>query len=305
FKEAGVYTPQIEQKVELEASKLSGLKEDPRLKEAQMQALRRFGREAEGRTPEFEAKLRQAEMQQRRAVAGQQLALQQQMAARGLGSSGALLGLQQQAIQSEADRAAMQSDMAAIEAQRGALEAARQYGGMAGQVRGQDFDVERTRLGAEDQFALQRFNEAMGRQQRNIAGLNAAQLRNLEASQRIADMNVSQANAERLRQMNAQQQMYQNQLTQAQLRAGVKSGQAQQYQQQAGTTQQAWTGIGSGIGSGLSGIGSQMAASQRQNDYLDRVYGPRSPAAPAAAPAEPITISDLPDTFLRPDRSLA
>ncbi|NBO22951.1 hypothetical protein EBU94_06405, partial [bacterium] len=115
FKEAGVYTPQIEQKVELEASKLSGLKEDPRLKEAQMQALRRFGREAEGRTPEFEAKLRQAEMQQRRAVAGQQLALQQQMAARGLGSSGALLGLQQQAIQSEADRAAMQSDMAAIE----------------------------------------------------------------------------------------------------------------------------------------------------------------------------------------------
>lgn len=257
FREVGVYSPQLEQRVNLEASKLSQLKEDPRLREAQFSALQRFGREAEGRTPEFEAKLRQAEMQQRKAVAGQQLALQQQMAARGLGSSGALLGLQQQAIQSEADRAAMQSDAAAIEAQRMALDAARQYGGMAGQVRGQDFDVERTRLSAEDQFALQRFNEEMGRQQRNIGSLNAAQLRNLQEQQRIADMNIAQTNAERQRQRAMQQQMWQNELARAQLQAGVKSGQAQRYQQQAGTTQQAWTGMGGAAGAGITALGGQ------------------------------------------------
>ncbi len=98
---------------------------------------------------------------------------------------------------------------------------------------------------------MARFNEAVARQQRNIAARNIAQQQNLATRQRIAEQNVQQSNVELQRQRAAEQQMYDNQLRVAQMRAQARLGQAGQYQQQAQQTAGMWSGMGSSVGQGL------------------------------------------------------
>ena len=282
YQSAGVLTPEVEKQVDLGVSKVAEIKEAPELREAQMGALRRLQEASKaGFTPEARAAMQEARTQaQRDAQAKMQQILQQQQA-RGLAGAGSTLAAQLQAgsaAAAEEGEAALKTGAMASQA---ALQAAAQTGSLGSSIRGQEFDIARTKAGAEDQFALQRFNEAVSRQQRDVGARNLAQQYNLAQQQRIMDMNVAQRNAELQRQRAAEAQTYALNLQRAQARAGAYTGQAQQMQQEAAATQQGWTQAIGGFGSAAMAAGqyaqgrADRAEDQARSDArFDRIYGP-------------------------------
>jgi hypothetical protein len=284
YKSAGVLTPEVEKQVDLGVSKVSEIKEAPELREAQMSALRRLQEASQaGFTPEARATMQEARtLAQRDAQAKMQQILQQQQA-RGLAGAGSTLAAQLQAgsaAAAEEGEAAIKTGAMAAQA---ALQAAAQSGQLGSSIRGQEFDIARTKARAEDQFALQRFNEAVSRQQRDVQSRNLAQQYNLAQQQRIMDMNIAQRNAELQRQRAAEAQRYSLDLQRAQARAGAYTGQAQQLGQQAAATQQGWTQAVGGLGAGMMAAGNYAQGRQdREEDIayrnraLDLKYGTKS-----------------------------
>lgn len=259
FKSAGVLTPELEREVDKGVSKVAQIKEDPRFKKAQMEAL--AGIQQRGRTG-FTAEER-AQLSQERAAAERSAEAKRQQILSGLRARGALdsgAGIAAQ-LQSADELAAQQqaaAERGSASASQRALQAMMQGGELAGRVRGQEFDIERTKAGSEDEF--QRFNIAnrMAQEQRRAERETGARQYNLGQQQQLMNMNIQQQNAELMRQRQAQQEMYNNQVRLAQLRSGAYGQQAAQAQQQAAQTQQGWAQMGSAVGGAIGSIG-QMA----------------------------------------------
>ncbi|NDD83943.1 hypothetical protein EBZ38_06660 [bacterium] len=274
YQSAGVLTPEVEEQVNLGVSKVSQIQEAPEMREAQLGALKKLRAASEaGMTPEARAELLSARAQAQRDTQAKMQQILQQQQQRGQASAGATLAAQLQAASAGGMEESDAAIKAAAEASRSALSAAAQTGALGGQIRGQEFDIARTKASAEDQAALARFNEAMGRQQRNISARNMAQQYNLAQQQRILDMNTAQRNAELQRQRAAEAQVYGLGLERAKARAAAQAGQAQQMQQQAAQTQQGWAGIGSGVGAGIGALGQYSIA----QDRADRRAGIMTP----------------------------
>lgn len=276
FEQVGVLTPELEEAVTLEAPKVAAIKEAPELRQAQMTALQLLGERAKtGFSAEDRAALAQIQLQQARDTEAKRQQILQSFQQRGMGGAGAELAAQLQAASAGAAQAGEEGLKLQAQAQRAALEAASQYGGLGGQIRGQEFDIARAKAGAEDQAAMARFNEAVARQQRNVATRMGVQERNLAARQKAADLNVQQANAELQRQRDAQAQMYQLNLQRAGLRSGAQRGMGQVYQQQAGQTAGMWSGIGAGLGRGIAAYKPDDISklSKEESDYLDDKSG--------------------------------
>jgi hypothetical protein len=254
FEQSGLYTPELEELVTLEAPKVAQIKEDPALRKAQMAGLEMIKQRASGGlSMEDRAALAQIQTAQARDAQAKQQQIIQGMQQRGLSGGGAELAAQLQAASAGAAQAGEEGTRLAGIAAQNALQAARDYGTLGGQIRTQEFDIAKTKARAEDEAALTRFNEAMSRQQRNVGYKNTAQSQNLQERQRINDANINQANQELLRQRNAQATMYQNQLGYATSRANARLGQAQAAQQEAAAKGQQWAGIGSAVGKGITG----------------------------------------------------
>jgi hypothetical protein len=252
FEQVGVLTPELEEAVNLEAPKVSQIKEAPELKKAQMTALQLLGQRATGgMSAEDRANLAQIQLQQARDTEAKRQQIIQSYQQRGLGGAGSELAAQLQAASAGSAQVGEEGLKVAAQAQRAALEAAREYGGLGGQIRGQEFDIARTKAGAEDQAALARFNEAVARQQRNVSTRMGVQQQNLAARQRIAEQNVAQANAELQRQRAAEAQQYQLNLQRAGLMAGAYGQRGAQLQQQAQQEAGQWAQGGAAIGQGL------------------------------------------------------
>lgn len=266
FKSAGVLTPEIEKAVDQGVSKVAQIKEDPRFKKAQMEAL--AGIQQRGRTG-FTAEER-AQLSQERAASERSAEAKRQQILSGLRARGALdsgAGIAAQ-LQSADELAAQQqaaAERGSASASQRALQAMMQGGELAGRVRGQEFDIERTKAGSEDEF--QRFNiqNRMGQEQRRAERETGARQYNLGQQQQLMNMNIQQQNAEMMRQRQAQQEMYNNQVRLAQLRSGAYGQEAQQAQQRAGQTQQGWAQMGSAVGQ--AGAGIAQAAFKPQNLY--------------------------------------
>ena len=263
FEQVGVLTPELEEAIALEAPKVAAIQEAPELRKAQMTALQLIGQRATaGATPEDRARLAEIQLQQARDTEAKRQQILQSYQQRGLGGAGSELAAQLQAASAGSAQAGEQGLQLAAQAQRAALEAAREYGALGGQVRGQEFDIARTKAGAEDQAAMARFNEAVARQQRNVATRMGVQQQNLATRQRIAEQNVAQANAELQRQRAAEAQEYAFQMQRAQLRAGAQQGIAGAYSGQAQQTAGMVSGAGAGLGQGLIAGGTYLAGQQ-------------------------------------------
>lgn len=249
FKSAGVLTPEVEKAVDQSVSKVAQIQEDPRFKKAQMEAL--AGIQQRGRTG-FTAEER-AQLSQERAAAERSAEAKRQqilsgLRARGALDSGAGIAAQLQSADELAAQQQMVAERGSAAAGKRALEAMTLGGELAGRVRGQEFDIERTKAASEDEF--QRFNitNRMAQEQRRVAQENEARQYNLAQQQRLMNMNIEQQNAELLRQRQAQQDMYQNQVQRAKLRSGQYEKQAESAQQRAAATMQGWGNIGSAVG---------------------------------------------------------
>jgi hypothetical protein len=156
-----------------ENSQLAGASPDAGAYMAQRNALRHMQGiyDAGGYTDSERAQL---QMSQRDAAMGersQRLAVQQQMAARGMGGGGMEMMGALAAQQGGANRAANDANQIAIAGQQRALQALQQSGDWAGQMRTQSFSEDATRRDAAD--AWNRYQTGLiGDRQEQLAGAN-------------------------------------------------------------------------------------------------------------------------------------
>lgn len=256
------FAPELEQYHALQKSAYEDINIDPRLKEAQMQALSGLEeRAAAGLTPEDEALINELRRKTTGEMRAQDATILQNLERRGFGGSGMELASRQGAAQAATQRAAEEADRLAslnYQAKMAALMGAGELGGKIGQ---QEFAQEAQKASAED--LINRFNaEQRGQvQQRNIERANqaaqyAAQLKQEQANQRAALSNQQQ-------QYNKQliQQQYQNQMQKANAQANIKTGQAAGYGQQGQTAAKniydMYSGLGSSVIGGLKYFGDE------------------------------------------------
>ena len=261
LKRAGIYSPSMEADIHTAVSEVSKIQEDKGLRDTQVQALQNMSKLGKaGLTAEERAQMNKA----RQSVQGDLQAKQQQiiqdMQMRGQSGSGAELAARLSSSQAGADRQSEEADRISAMAQARALQAIQSSSGMAGSLRGQDFDVAQAKAGAADEFERFNIGNQIATQQRNVASQNQGQQLNLGEAQRISDTNIGAANAEKYRQNQAKRDFWQDKLSYNTARAG---GQAQMANMEMAKGQQAanmWSGIGSGVSAGLGGIGNYMNA---------------------------------------------
>lgn len=261
FESAGLLTPEIENNINQQFSSVADIKEDPSLRENQIQALQILRQRSQtGMGPEDRAALNQIRGEMARDEEAKRQQILENYRARGLGGGGAELAASLASSQGAANRASEQGDTIGAQASQRALEYLRETGNLSSGLRSQDFNIANTKGEASD--ALQRFNiqNQLGVQSRNVNNKNQAGQFNLQNQQQISNANVSMDNAEKMRELDAQRQNWLDKLTKAQALAGNYKDQANAANSRAQQTAAMWSGIGSGISSGIG------ANEKNQND---------------------------------------
>jgi hypothetical protein len=141
-------------------TEMSDINTDPRLVDAQMQALTGLQGVADsgGMTLADEAALNRIQGQSAQADKGRRDAILQNMQARGMGGSGLELLAQLQSSQAATDQASQQGLDVAGMAQQRALDAMMRGGSLAGDIRGQGFGEQAAIKSAQDE--INKFNAA-------------------------------------------------------------------------------------------------------------------------------------------------
>lgn len=283
FKQAGIYSPQLEQQVQLGVTQAQNVQANPDLQNAQMNALNQLSQFANtGNTAQTQAQLNQAEQQVGAATQGQLQGIRQNMQSRGLAGSGSELAQQLSAAQGGANLLSNQALQAAAQNQQASMQGNAQAGAMAGQMNQQQYQQALQRAQSADQRNLYNTQQQQAIQNANAGLSNQAQQQNLATSQQLSNANVAQNNQLTQQQAQASNNQWQQQLQLQQAKAGALLGQAGQYNNQAGQTAGLYQGIGSGVGSGAGAIlgylGKQSTPkASNSTDYSG--YNPNSGAA--------------------------
>lgn len=284
FKQAGVLTPETTQYLGDIQSSMEGVSTDPRLKEAQYSALAKMQQVGkEGLTFEDKLALQDINNQQGQIERGQRQAILQNMAARGMGGSGAELAANLAAQQGSAGTRSRESMAVAAQAQKRALEAMMQSGQMAGSMRNQDFGEQAQKAAAID--AIKRFNMAnrYDVQNQNVGIRNNAQAANLSNKQDVMNRNTGVANQQETHNKGLAQQGYDNELQKAGMMANAKQGLANAAGQRAQATANQWAQGGAAVGQGINAY-TQYQQRQEDRDSLKQLLSDRQNAG--ASPEE-------------------
>lgn len=290
YKQAGIYTPQLEQTITQGISKAANLQErDPATRNAQMDALSQFQQLGQtGLTQTDRAALNQARQSVDTDTNGRLQSILQGMAQRGMANSGSSLASQLQQSQGGTNQLSASADRIAQQAQQARIAALQQAAQIGSSVRGQDYSVDLGKAQAADE--LSRFNtqQATNAQQYNVGAQNQAQQYNLTNAQNISNANTSNANQELLRQKQAEQQQYENQLNNAKLQSGALSNYGNQQSQNAQNSAQNINSIFGGIGKAVSGIGSTLGTTAPKYDSKTgkALYDPVT-GLPLSGPSSP------------------
>lgn len=255
YRQAGVLTPEMEATITQGPSRMEQVSTDPRLKTAQMGVLSKLaqlgeqGLSAEDRMVFDELTRQTAQQEQAR-----QQGILQNMAARGMGGSGAELAAQLSSSQAAADRQSREGMNLAAQAQKNALNAILQRGSLAGDLRSQDFGEQAKVASAADEIA--RFNAA-NRQSvegRNVGARNTAQEFNLRSAQDVANKNVDVSNNQQAYNKQLLQKQYDNQLNKAKAKAGAAGDIASFFGKEGEREDKASDSLMSGFGTVASGV---------------------------------------------------
>lgn len=254
FKSAGVLTPELENEIHSQFEQIG--KEDPQLREAQIDALTKYKElSAGGMRPEDRLALSEAKEVAARENVAARGDITREMAQRGQGGAGAELAMKLQAQQAGANELARSSERTAAQASQRALEALGKSENLAGRMRSDEMAM------LEKQQALKneqnRFDVGYQRQreQRRAANVQDVAEKNLAQRQSLMDRNVALQNQELLRQREGEQTDFTNKMKLAQLKSGAEQDRAKMFQERARDTEQSIKGIGSGIAQGIGSIG--------------------------------------------------
>ncbi len=287
YSSAGQLAPQMEQLIQQDPSAFNDISTDPRLKNAQLQALQTMQKIGSGDLrPEDRAALADVKNQVQTQENGNREAILQNMQQRGVGGSGAELAAQLGNSQSAANRASSQDMNIAGNASQRALQAIYNSGQLGGQMQAQDFGQQAQVANAND--VINRYNamNSQGVANTNTGLVNSAQAGNLANTQGIMNANTGITNQQSLYNAQVPQQVYQNKLGQAQAAAGQSGAVANSYNQNAGQTQAAYAGAGQAAGKGAAAI------------YAADAKTPKVAAAPTSyAPGEDPMDDDIKERY--------
>jgi hypothetical protein len=245
--------PELETAVNLGPSAMAGISTDPALRQAQMNALSKLESIGlGGQSAEDQARMANITNDINTNLQGQQGAIMQNLAQRGMSGGGSELAQRSMAAQGAANRQASMAMDAKAQAERRALDAIMQSGQLGGQMQSQDFQQQQAKAQAAD--AISRFN---AQNQQNVIGANVgaknqAQMYNAGMQNQTAAQNTESRNQAQQRNLNLAQQEYENKLKKLGIVSNAQSGMADTYRNQANQNRQF-------IG-GLIGAGAQAYA---------------------------------------------
>lgn len=266
YASAGTLTPELQQTFTQGDTELGNIATDPRLKQAQMEALASLGRQGQtGLSPEDLAALNMIKTQVATEDKGNREAILQNRQARGMAGSGDELAATLAASQGSATRAAMQGDNQAAMAQQARLAALSAYGGQAGQMEAQDFSRQSQVKSAQD--AINRFNTA---NRQTVAGSNVdtqndAAKYNLTNAQSIANKNVDLSNTQQSHNVGLGQQSFDNQMKLAGAKANAVNRVGAAAGQDAANKASGTASVISGL-SGMAGKGIDLYNNRQTNN---------------------------------------
>jgi len=257
--EYGQIDPAVLKNVEAEIqtnTEFDKIREDVRLKDAQMNALQRMQQVASegGMTAIDRARLNDINAQVNQQTQARRQAAMTQAAQRGQAGSGLMYANILGGEQAAAEAAARQGFDVAAEAQRRALEAMAGSGRLAGDIRGQEYQQAANRAQAQDR--INAYN---------------TQLRN--------EMN-KYANT-------VAQQNFQNRMDVARGRTGARSGVAGYHQGRAGQIRNQYQQAGTAIGGTIGGIGdvAMNVATGGASGLVDEFGNPKKQQSGSAGSA--------------------
>lgn len=235
YKIVAQMNPELETAVNLGPSEMQGISTDPGLRQAQLNALAKLQDvgAAGGRDSQFLANQAQLESDVNTNTQGQQGAIMQNLATRGMGGGGQEMVARQLAAQGGANRQAQMGMDAKAQADQRALSAIMQSGQLGGQMQAQDFSQASQKAQAAD--AISRFN-AQNQQNvigQNVGARNQAQQFNAVNANETAARNTSGANQAQQQNLSLAQQQYENELKKRGLISGAAGNLAGSYQQEA------------------------------------------------------------------------
>jgi len=261
----GEYTPAARQEgITSGPSALQGITTDPRLANAQIQALAQMQQLSQsGLSAGDLAALQQTQNQVNQNAQAQQNAIIQNLAQRGMGGSGVelasrLAGQQQQAQQQQ--NLALQIPQ---QAQARALQAMQQQAQLGGQMQAQSFNQQAQQGTAAD--AIARFNalQHTGAQQYNVQAQNQAALRRADLQQRLAEGNITRQDyLEQIEKITNPQQQFQNQYNLASAKANALGGQASAAMNQGAQQASMYGQMGSAISGAAGAIGGALVSNK-------------------------------------------
>lgn len=247
--------PEIDTAVNLGPSAMQGVSTDPALRQAQLNALSKLEQVGLG-GESFEDKARMANIVNdvNTNLQGQQGAIMQNLAQRGMSGGGSELVARQIASQGAANRQADMALDAKAQAERRALDAIIQSGQLGGQMQAQDFSQQAQKAQAAD--AIARFNaqNQQNVQSSNVGARNAAQMYNVGQKQDVAGQNVATRNQAQQRNLNLEQQKYENELKKRGIVAGAQQGMADTLRGEAAANRQLVGGL---VGAGAKYFGGK------------------------------------------------
>lgn len=237
--------PELETAVELGPSEMEGISTDPALRQNRLNALAKLKEigDAGGRDSQFLSEYGQLETDINSNLQGQQGAIQQNLATRGLSGGGSELVAKNIAAQGAANRHSQSAMDLKAAADKRALQALMQTGELSGQMEADDFNRDASKASAADSIA--RFN-AQNKQNvisNNVATKNNAQMYNADNAQTVANSNTGVRNDAQIRNNNLSQQEYENELKKRGLIRDTAGDLAGSYQNEAAGNRQVIGGL--------------------------------------------------------------
>lgn len=255
--------PELETAVNLGPSEMGGIATDPKLRQAQMDALSKLQEvgAAGGRDAQFLSDQARLESDINTNNAGNQGAIMQNLATRGMSGGGSELVARNLSAQQSSNRQAQMSMDANAQAQKRALDAIMQSGQLGGQMQNQDFNQQAQKASAADE--INRFNAANKQQvmSNNTATKNNAQQWNAQNTQGLSDKNTDASNSSRLYNQNLEQQNYDNQLKRLGLVNQAGSAAAANSASQAASQDRF---LGGAISAGATAYGANQADKKKK-----------------------------------------
>lgn len=269
YAQTGQIDPILETAIKQDPSSMAKIQQDAGLKGQQLKALgslQDLGASG-GMTINDKANLQGALNDTNAAAAGRSGAIQDSMAARGMGGSGLAMAAQEANAQAANNRDSQAQLQTLGSARDRALQATMGAGQLAGQISNNQFQQDAAKAQAQD--SINRFNtqNSQAVNAANTGITNSAQAANVALQQGIANQNTGLANQQEIYNKGLIQQNYQNQLQQAAGASGQYNASAGFDTAGANRTAQSVAGIGAGINQGLKGI----AQYDQINNYLDNL----------------------------------